>query len=54
MAVLGSVGSAISLLSLKIFLTTLTGSLGVLSEAHATRRYAEELEMARRDLTGGD
>lgn len=28
--------------------------LGVLSEAHATRRYAEELEMARRDLTGGD
>ncbi|MDB5482170.1 MAG: voltage-gated chloride channel [Caulobacteraceae bacterium] len=28
--------------------------LGVLTEAHATRRYAEELEMARRDLTGGD
>jgi CIC family chloride channel protein len=28
--------------------------LGVLSEAHATRRYAEQLEMARRDLTGGD
>ncbi|HEX4740205.1 MAG TPA: chloride channel protein [Caulobacteraceae bacterium] len=28
--------------------------LGVLSEAHATRRYAEELEIARRDLTGGD
>jgi CIC family chloride channel protein len=28
--------------------------LGVLSEAYATRRYAEELEMARRDLTGGD
>ena len=28
--------------------------LGVLSEAHATRRYAEELEVARRDLTGGD
>ncbi len=27
--------------------------LGVLSEAHATRRYAEELETARRDLTGG-
>ena len=33
MAALGSVGSAIILLSLKIFLTTLTGSLGVLSEA---------------------
>jgi CIC family chloride channel protein len=28
--------------------------LGVLSEAYATRRYADELEMARRDLTGGD
>ena len=28
--------------------------LGVLSEAYATRRYAEELEKARRDLTGGD
>ena len=28
--------------------------LGVVSEAHATRRYAEELEKARRDLTGGD
>ena len=28
--------------------------LGVLSEAYATRRYAEELETARRDLTGGD
>ncbi len=28
--------------------------LGVLSEAFATRRYAEELEKARRDLTGGD
>ena len=27
--------------------------IGVLSEAHATRRYAEELEKARRDLTGG-
>ena len=27
--------------------------LGVLSEAYATRRYAEELEKARRDLTGG-
>ncbi len=27
--------------------------LGVLSEAFATRRYAEELETARRDLTGG-
>lgn len=26
--------------------------LGVLSEAHATRRYAEELEKARRDLVG--
>lgn len=26
--------------------------LGVLSEAYATRRYAEELEKARRDLTG--
>jgi CIC family chloride channel protein len=28
--------------------------LGVLSEAYATRRYAEELEKARRDLIGGD
>jgi CIC family chloride channel protein len=28
--------------------------LGVITEAHATRRYAEELETARRDLTGGD
>jgi CIC family chloride channel protein len=28
--------------------------LGVLSEAHATRRYAEELEKARRDLVGSD
>ncbi len=28
--------------------------LGVVSEAYATRRYAEELEKARRDLTGGD
>ncbi len=28
--------------------------VGILSEAHATRRYAEELEMARRDLTGGE
>jgi chloride channel protein, CIC family len=28
--------------------------LGVLSEAYATRRYADELETARRDLTGGD
>ena len=28
--------------------------LGVLSEAYATRRYAEELEKNRRDLTGGD
>ncbi len=28
--------------------------LGVLSEAYATRRYAEELEKARRDLVGGD
>ncbi|HWF01939.1 MAG TPA: chloride channel protein [Caulobacteraceae bacterium] len=28
--------------------------LGVLSESFATRRYAEELEKARRDLTGGD
>jgi CIC family chloride channel protein len=26
--------------------------LGVLSEAHATRRYAEELEKSRRDLIG--
>ena len=33
MAALGSVGSAIVLLSLKIFLSHLTGSLGVLSEA---------------------
>ncbi len=28
--------------------------LGLLSETFATRRYAEELEKARRDLTGGD
>lgn len=28
--------------------------LGIVSEAYATRRYAEELEKARRDLTGGD
>ena len=28
--------------------------LGLLSEAYATRRYAEELEKARRDLVGGD
>jgi CIC family chloride channel protein len=28
--------------------------LGVLTEAHATRRYAEELEKNRRDLVGGD
>jgi len=28
--------------------------LGVLSEAHATRRYAEELEKARRDLVGAE
>ncbi|HEY1878637.1 MAG TPA: CBS domain-containing protein, partial [Caulobacteraceae bacterium] len=28
--------------------------LGVLSEAYATRRYAEELEKARRDLVGSD
>jgi chloride channel protein, CIC family len=28
--------------------------LGVLSEAYATRRYAEELEKARRDLVGGE
>jgi CIC family chloride channel protein len=28
--------------------------LGVLTEAFATRRYAEELETARRDLTGGE
>ena len=27
--------------------------VGLLSEAHATRRYAEESEAARRDLTGG-
>jgi cation diffusion facilitator family transporter len=33
MAALGSVGSAIVLLSLKIFLTSFTGSIGVLSEA---------------------
>ena len=33
MAALGSVGSAVVLLSLKIFLSHLTGSLGVLSEA---------------------
>ena len=28
--------------------------LGTLTEAHATRRYAEELEKNRRDLVGGD
>jgi CIC family chloride channel protein len=28
--------------------------MGVLSEAYATRRYAEELEKARRDLVGGE
>jgi chloride channel protein, CIC family len=28
--------------------------LGILSEAYATRRYAEELERARRDLVGGE
>jgi CIC family chloride channel protein len=28
--------------------------LGIVSEAYATRRYAEELEKARRDLVGGD
>jgi len=28
--------------------------LGVLTEAYATRRYAEELEKNRRDLTGGE
>ncbi|HEY5070609.1 MAG TPA: chloride channel protein [Caulobacteraceae bacterium] len=28
--------------------------LGVLTEAYATRRYAEELEKARRDLVGGE
>ena len=28
--------------------------IGLVTEAHATRRYAEELEAARRDLTGGD
>ncbi len=28
--------------------------LGVLTEAYATRRYAEELEKARRDLAGGE
>jgi CIC family chloride channel protein len=28
------------------------GVLGLVSETHATRRYAEELEKARRDLTG--
>ncbi|HWA62632.1 MAG TPA: chloride channel protein [Caulobacteraceae bacterium] len=28
--------------------------LGTLSESYATRRYAEELEKARRDLVGGD
>src|SRR5690348_326626 len=33
MAALGSVGSAIVLLSLKVFLTATTGSLGILSEA---------------------
>src|ERR1700758_4118456 len=37
LAALASVGSAIVLLSLKIFLTVITGSLGVLSEAlHST------------------
>jgi len=37
MAALGSVGSAIILLSLKTFLAASTGSLGVLSEAlHST------------------
>ena len=30
------------------------GVLGVLSEAYATRRYAEELEKNRRDLVGGE
>ncbi len=30
------------------------GLLGILSEAYAGRRYAEELEKARRDLVGGD
>ena len=30
------------------------GVLGVVSEAYATRRYAEELEKARRDLVGAD
>ncbi|MBV8684249.1 MAG: chloride channel protein [Caulobacteraceae bacterium] len=28
--------------------------MGILSEAYATRRYAEELEKARRDLVGGE
>lgn len=28
--------------------------IGILSEAYATRRYAEELEKARRDLVGGE
>ena len=28
--------------------------LGILSEAYATRRYAEELEKNRRDLVGGE
>ena len=28
--------------------------LGVLTEAYATRRYAEELEKNRRDLTGSE
>jgi CIC family chloride channel protein len=28
--------------------------VGVLSEAYATRRYAEELEKARHDLVGAD
>ncbi len=26
--------------------------IGILSEAYATRRYAEELDKARRELTG--
>src|ERR1700678_2622577 len=33
MAALGSVGSAVVLVSLKVFLAALTGSLGILSEA---------------------
>ena len=28
--------------------------LGLVSEAYATRRYAEELEKNRRDLVGGE